>query len=372
VTELSTPVEVGRATGHHWFSSLHALSATEILCEVVCSADVAQGQWPATLYLSRDRGDTWHHAADIDSYGPASLRLDPTRLLMLPYEQWPLTPGNRRNTRADGTIITYADGTVTAEPTPVRFLDFPEDLDHYNQDELFLLTSGNVLSLADGDLFTTLYGRFGTDTENHHYDCVAVCSDDGGFTWHYRSHVATWRSMPGSPEGPNESNTVRLADGRLMCVYRVGWNRQQHYHRSFSADEGHTWTQPARFDDQWSVLPQVLLLDGGALVLTGGRPGLMMWVDEAGQGDAWTPINLAEHHNRALSNADLHFGAPCVEISGGYLDHTTAYTGLVPIGPDEVLVSYDRLGNGWEGAPGPRGAHDTVFSVRARLPSADL
>lgn len=36
------------------------------------------------------------------------------------------------------------------------------------------------------------------------------------------------------------------------------------------------------------------------------------------------------------------------------------------IGPDEVLLSYDRLGNGWEGAPGPWGPCDTVFVLRVR------
>lgn len=45
---------------------------------------------------------------------------------------------------------------------------------------------------------------------------------------------------------------------------------------------------------------------------------------------------------------------------------------MIATGPEEVLVSYDRLGNGWEGAPGPWGPHDTVFTVQVHLESPDL
>ena len=365
--ELSTPVEVGHASGHHWFSSLHAVTGADILCEVVTTGDEAQGKWPAALYLSRDSGRSWQKADEIDSYGPASVALEPTGILLLPYELWPLSPGDRRNASAAGTIVTCTDGTITTEPAPVRFLSFPRDLDRYHDDELFLLTSGNILPLRDGRLFTTLYGRFGMETERHQYECVAVASEDGGFTWNYLSKVASWPNTVGAPEGPNESAAVRLPDDRLMCVYRVGSGRQYHYHLSYSPDEGQSWSGPTRMENQWSVLPQLVCLENGTLLLSGGRPGLMLWVCTNGEGDHWHPINLAEHHNVTFPNPELHFAEPCVGASGDDLRYTTSYTGMVATGPDEVLVSYDRLGNGWKGAPGPWGPHDTVFTVRVHL-----
>ena len=49
---------------------------------------------------------------------------------------------------------------------------------------------------------------------------------------------------PCSTEGPSEHDIVRLADGRLMAVFRTdggdghGW---QPYSQTFSEDNGQTW-----------------------------------------------------------------------------------------------------------------------------------
>jgi len=59
VVTLEAPVEVGRAPGYHWFSALHPFGGTRLVCEVVLAADKAQGQWPATLYLSDENGAAW-------------------------------------------------------------------------------------------------------------------------------------------------------------------------------------------------------------------------------------------------------------------------------------------------------------------------
>ena len=105
--------------------------------------------------------------------------------MLLPYEFWPLSPGDRRNAVTDGTIISKTDGNLDTEPVPVRFIGFDRDLDGYNVDELFLLTCGEILRLRDGGLITTIYGRFGLNSERHHYECIAVVSHDGEFTWEY-------------------------------------------------------------------------------------------------------------------------------------------------------------------------------------------
>jgi hypothetical protein len=39
---------------------------------------------------------------------------------------------------------------------------------------------------------------------------------------------------------------------------------------------------------------------------------------------------------------------------------------MVAVGPDEALIVYDRLGNGWKGAPGPWGTDDAIFCVRLK------
>ncbi len=367
--ELSAPVEVGRAAGHHWFPSLHPLTREDIFCCVVRSADQAQGKWPAWMYLSRDSGRTWRRGTELASYGPISRALAPDRLLLMPYELWPLHPGDRRNLVADGHVLTLAaDGTVTVEPRPVRYLGMPRDVEDYHAGELYMVTNGNLLPLRDGRLFSTIYGRFRPDSASNHYTCVAVVSDDGGFTWQFRSIVADWPDTPGASEGPDENNTCRLPDGRLLCICRVGSGRAMLYRAMYSADEGQTWTKPLPLPAQYSVEPQLVCLEHGIVALTGGRPGIWLWVAPDGRGEAWHTVNLAAHHNATVADPALHFHAECVagqaEKGPAY---TTSYTGTKVISPDEVLIAYDRLGNGWHGAPGPWGKEDAVFVVRARI-----
>jgi hypothetical protein len=46
---------------------------------------------------------------------------------------------------------------------------------------------------------------------------------------------------------------------------------------------------------------------------------------------------------------------------------TTSYTGMIAVGPDEVMICYDRLAHGWSGGPNEAGQLDTVFTVRVRI-----
>lgn len=366
--EVGTPVEVGRQKGHLWFPTLHPVEGQDILCEVTVAADVAQGKWPAALYLSRDGGASWDRVREIASYGHQTVRVAPRRLLLLPYELWPLSPGDRRDLKAEGTLLACGeDGAVSTESAPVRYLGFPEDLADYHEGELLLLTSGNILPLGDGRLFATVYGRFAGD-EALALRVFAVTSGDGGFTWRYLSNVAGPEDVPDAPKKPrpSESNTVRLADGRLMCVYRVGSYLE--YRKSYSGDEGRTWTKPERMDGVWSVEPQVLRLGNGLILLSGGRLGLFLWVCADGEGRAWERINLAEHHNALLSDPSVRFSDAFCEAKAQFDPYQgTSYTGMIPAGPDEALICYDRLANGWEGAPGPWGEADAVFCLRVRV-----
>lgn len=353
---LAAPVMVGHAPGHHWFPTLHPFDSQRVVCEVVLADDKAQGQWPGALYLSDDGGGSWRRGIDIASYGPVSTLRGPNERLLMPYEQWPLAPGDQRNMTAAGTILRWTgEGKVTAEPVPVRLLDFPRDLAPYRGDGLCMLTNGNILPLRDGRLFTTVYGMFAGEAK---YSLPAMASDDGGLTWRFLSIAADHTMTADAPEGPCESQTARLADGRLLCIYRVGSGREHQYHKSLSADEGRTWTASEPVAGAWSVEPQLVRLGNGLLVLSGGRPGLFVWVCTDGEGTAWQAVNLAEHHNTFVTEPAVQYTA-AVE--------TTSYTGMVAVGPDEVLICYDRLAKGWEGGPGAKGELDTVFCVRGRI-----
>ena len=362
--QAGVPVEVGHNTGHFWFPSLHKVGEDTLICAVIRSADVAQGKWPAELFLSEDAGSTWRPDQAIDSYGHTSIRRDPSTTLMMPYELWPVSPDDRKNGAAPGNMLTRAsDGSLVVEPREVRFGDFPAPLAEYHEDELLLHHTGNILRLPGGSLLTTLYGKFDGDER---YSSFAVVSDDNGFTWSYRSTVAAGDAVPGAPEGPNESDTQLLDNGDLLCLYRVGggWD----FHKSYSQDEGLTWSPPGRLEGMWSVQPRLARLGNGALILTGGRPGLFFFLCADGRGEEWEKVNLGIHHNQLIEREEQRFSdAFCRAEKGETPALSTSYTSIMPWGSDGVILTYDRLANGWSGAPGPNGEVDRVFSLALKV-----
>ena len=281
----------------------------------------------------------------------------------MPYEQWPLSDEDRRNTQAEGTLVTVGkDGAVETDAAQVKYLGFPRDLADYHQGELALFTNVNMATLESGRLLTTAYGKFAGDER---YSLFAIDSEDSGSTWRFRSTIASGDGFPDGFEGPNEASVVRLADGRLFCVYRVKGRRS--YCKSYSSDEGDTWSAPEEMADVRSVLPQLTVLDNGLILLAGGREGVFLWICADGEGKAWERFNLAEHHNAFVSDAEMRYADEfCPGETRAKPDQSTAYTGMVATGPDEVLICYDRLANGWAGAPGPWGQCDAVFCVRVK------
>jgi len=188
---------------------------------------------------------------------------------MMPYEFWPASPGSKTDCIAPGTLLTKSsDGSLEAAARDVRFLGFPS-LAPYHNDVLSLLHSGNLLRLADGSLLTTLYGKLEGDQSK--WLAFAAVSEDGGFTWYYRSTIADGDDASEASEGPNESAVQLLDNGDLLCVCRVSSNHD--FYKSYSPDGGVTWSKPTCMEGMWSVQPRLARLGNGALVLTCGRPG---------------------------------------------------------------------------------------------------
>ena len=358
--QACAPVEVGNNTGHFWFPSLHQVGDNTLVCAVIRSADVAQGKWPADLFRSTDGAATWRQEQSIASYGHTSVRCGETATLMMPYELWPVAADDKRHGTAPGNMLTVAaDGSLAVEAREMFFGGFPAPLADYHEDEILLLHTGNILPLPGGRLFTMLYGRFDGD---QHFNSFAVASDDGGFTWQYLSTVADGSAAPGAPEGPNEADAQFLDNGHLLCVYRVssGWD----FCKSYSRDEGRTWSQPERMDGIWSVQPRLARLGNGALVLTGGRPGLFCYLCADGKGETWERVNLGAHHNELVEREDQRFSeAFCKAEKGEDPAMSTSYTSVLPYGTDGMIVTYDLLANGWSQTPGPHGDVSRVFSL---------
>tara|TARA_Y100001960_G_C14188236_1_gene593636 strand:+ start:290 stop:553 length:264 start_codon:yes stop_codon:yes gene_type:complete len=81
---------------------------------------------------------------------------------------------------------------------------------------LSLLRSGNLLRLADSSLLTTLYGKLEGDQSK--WLAFAAVSEDGGFTWYYRSTIADGDDASETSEGPNALGKSSLGPSVLRAV----------------------------------------------------------------------------------------------------------------------------------------------------------
>ena len=82
----------------------------------------------------------------------------------------------------------------------------------------------------------------------------------------------------------------------LLAVYRV--QSGMPYHSARSTSYGMSWSRPEVLGFG-SVRPKLLVLPGtgGHVALSGGRPGLSLWLSTDRTATAWTALNLAAVHN---------------------------------------------------------------------------
>jgi chondroitin AC lyase len=182
--------------------------------------------------------------------------------------------------------------------------------------------------------------------------CFALAffgSLDGGLTWAYRSRIDHTAAMPnrtarGWVQGPCEPSMVTLSNGTVLLMFRLQsglplW-------QSYSAD-GIQWSEPKE-TAAFSVWPQLLLMQSGALVLSTGRPSIGLWQSTNDGADWVQQADVIEQHNLHVP-AEYH-----------YLNNhsTTSYTGLVEVERGVLLLTYDK-----------QGATQEVFAVRIAVSS---
>eukprot|EP01052_Picozoa_sp_SAG31_P013386 SAG31_NODE_803_length_12003_cov_25.248593_11_plen_418_part_00 len=252
-----------------------------------------------------------------------------------------------------------------------------------------LVHSGSVVQLKDGSHLTTMYGHGSGAYKkwDRRPTIFFMHSSDLGRSWVVRSFIP-WQSVYGlTSDGPGEPSTARLSDDTLWCIFRS--DSSQFYWSATSIDEGRTWMNISRLPFAWSVKPRLRVTSSGVLVLTGGRPGINMWASNT-KGLHWSRFNLAAEHNRLLRAAgadqSLLFDEQVVNADGPHFPRahpepqTSSYTGLVEAADGAMVISYDRLANGWKDrlwrkngtlAPGCWGSADVLFTMRVRLKHDD-
>jgi hypothetical protein len=231
---------------------------------------------------------------------------------------------------------------VTGWPKPQRSFDPSLGIGGF-------VFNGQTVKIEGGYL-GTMYGYFEADKR---YSLVAVESADGK-TWKVRAILAGPECKLKGDEGPCEAGLARLKDGRILCVYRL--HSGLPFGEQFSSDDGKTWTEPAAMDGPFSVQPSLAVMKDGAIALSGGRPGIFCWLNLAGDAKSWQKVDLQTHHNEFQKEQIL-----------GNRPNTSAYTEVVALDENNLLVIYDRVPNGWSAIPEGSADTNSVWVVRLNL-----
>ncbi|MHB0956693.1 MAG: sialidase family protein [Pirellulaceae bacterium] len=348
--ELAPPVLVGRSREFLWFPTLVPLEGEQLLAVLHDLGDVYTNQPTAKFAWSADRGESW---SELERHlgTNTSVQLSNGDRILLPYYLHPHVEGGFTGPYQ---VVPSGQRAVTVCKEGLRVVGFPRaDRSFDPQQGLagFVL-SGNSIRRHDNTFLTTLYGHFQDATR---YALVVAASSDG-VIWNYLTTVADEKCPLTGKEGPCESAITRLKDGRLLCVFRLDSGCK--YGQSLSADDGRTWSEPTAMERPFSVEPSLVTLTDGTVVLSGGRPGLFLWVNKNGDAQDWEQIDLLEHHNTGRVEDVIHT-AP--EQPPG----TSSYTEVVVLDDRNVLVIYDRLANGWNAIPSDSQDTNSVWVVRA-------
>lgn len=347
---LSKPRLVARSRGYLWFPTMTRLSEGELFANFSTNLDAVVADRTASASWSADDGLTWSEPTSIkpegDLYAETMLRLNNGDQLLLPFNLYPdgeamrgwhQTVSGKPNERR----VTFIDKSLTVSgwPRPDRSFNEKLGLSGFG-------FNGHGLMGNDGEYLATMYGYFKGDSR---YSLVMVESADG-LAWKYRSLIAGADCPLAGREGPCESQTVRLKDGRLMNIFRL--DSSVSYGQTFSDDDGRTWSPPVAMKEPHSVQPSIAMMKDGTLVLTGGRPGIFAWINTSGDDGDWLQVDLLRNHNEQCSQETIN-GGDAFSLAA----QTTSYTEVVSLDEHSVLVMYDRIPHGWSAIP--RDSRDT-------------
>ncbi len=358
---LSRPQLVQRSMGFLWFPSMYHRGGDRWFAILSTYADRAQDVTPGVITFSEDGGLTWSKPVE-KNYGEMTIALRDGSFLLLPYylrfQSDDLAAGRALRLAKDANTIEELKETVEVSGWPRKIGLLDADLGGPNPEWKLagFVFNGQSLLAKDGKTYlATLYGRF---AGARRFSVVLAESADG-LKWKIRSVIADDTCKLRGNEGPCESAVVRLKDGRLLCVFRL--DSAVPYGHCFSSDDGKTWTEPKNLDGPLSVQPSLALSSRGVLLLSGGRPGVSLWLNREGDAVRWDKIDLQAHHNKWVKDE------PIARAIAGFNSNSTAYTEVRWVDDQHFLVIYDRLANGWHPIPAESKATNSVWVIRGRV-----
>ena len=350
---LSQPRLIGRRRSYFWFPNLWTMPNGDLLSTIAPVPDIHLSGVPYLVLWSQDGGLTWSEPFVSCDGGQTLLHLHSGDSILLPYDLRPRPEGigaPHNHFPAGQRVFDYVPTgvVITGMPAPVPLIVPGLDVAAFS-------FNGQTLWLEDGTYLATAYGHFEGDERD---SIVAVESTDG-VNWAVRSVVADAACPVPGKGGPSESAICRLHDGRIMCVFRV--ESKLPFGQTWSSDEGRTWTPAVTMPGPFSVQPSLAVMDSGAVALSGGRPGLYLWLNAAGDGLDWQQIDILAHHNSCHPQEQIIYSE---DLSR---QQSTSYTEVVAVDDNTLLYMYDRVPNGWRRIPEEMDDTNSVWLVRATV-----
>lgn len=366
---LKPPRVVAENWGFCWYPDIRKFATGELLLGHSLNADSGANAITAqALYFSSDEGQTWKYGYDINGFHPgggevrislpggaivgpgyAGARPDPAgQQRRFTTHYWRFEEGGRRY-----SVDTW--GAVIE--------GLPRDVELSHSRSRWALASislfGTAVEVTPRRYITTCCVRYDGDTRE---TLEAIVSEDSGRTWHYLSTIAGPDALLDAKEGFDEPCMIKLAEGDLMCVSRVGGGRDQPLGRAYSSDGGKSWSQADRLP-AWSVAPSMAQVQNGVIAVSTGRPGIFLWLSTDARGQNWQSVDVIAFHNATLDPSHRmsagRAGLAVVNEQMYLNDHfdydepwqTTSYTALLEVSPNRLFMVYDRLPYGWMPIP---------------------
>lgn len=348
-------------SGHCWYPDLLRFSTGELMLNHSLNLDANDNLHNSqAVYLSNDGGQTFPFAYDVNGFhngcGEPRVSLPNGQIVGTSTFLKPEPAGQLRRFVAHRWTYERGGRRYSVEPWGASVEGLPRDVNPWDRPTRTWWARINwfsdILVLEDGSYLSTISLRYQGDQR---HGTIAVVSQDQGRNWRYLSTVAGPDSVPDAKEGFDEPCLIRLADGDVMCVSRVGSGQDQKLARTYSSDGGKSWSELDRLP-AFSVAPQMARLQNGLLALVTGRPGLFLWLSADPRGKQWQSFDLMAHHNAAVGEPS-RIEAP----------QTSAYVAILEVSPNRVFVAYDRSPFGWEPVPADSGERSQIYLLEAGL-----
>jgi hypothetical protein len=252
-------------------------------------------------------------------------------------------PRGRPETKVIATFTTNVDKVVTLTNAAAVSEDGGRTFGPAGQTPL----RESPIELHDGRFFATEYYPARTGPHTALLGVLTSSALEDGESWLRSEAVLT---TPGDllPGGAAHGAPIQLADGTILITAYARYSgtgayqsevyasrdggRYSTLHQSRSTDGGHTW-EPVRelrlagYDCVVrGVAPRLLLMPGGALVLSAGRPDNWLTVSPDGLGREWLEPRVTYHNRDGI-----------VDVRG-----SSGYTGLAAVGPHRFIQVFDN------------------------------